>query len=186
MTRAALQCCVLALLVCGPAGAMELVANGDIEQPLSEGWEQTVAGAGSITRATTYDGDEDFEVMARKTTGPGYVELKQVVPLPTLDVDFAASLAMSAMATDEAWAASTLRLSFLDFHGFSLCHTNICARALRCPWNDTATEHYTEVPDADWHEYLFNLEDALVDLPGIDPEAIAAVEVSLFCLAADC
>ena len=186
MTRAVLQCCGLALLVCAPVGAMELVANGDIEQPLTEGWEQTVSGAGSITRATDYDGDEDFEVMARKTTGPGYVELEQVVPLPTLDVDFAASLALSAMATEEAWAASTLRLSFVDFHGFSLGHTNICARASRCPWNDTATEHYTEVPDADWHDYSVNLEEELANLPGIDPGAIAAVEVILFCITADC
>ena len=186
MTCAVSRCCFLALLLCGPAYAGELVINGDIEQPLTEGWSQFIDGAGLISRATTYDEDPDYEVMVRKTTGSGVVQIMQTISIPTTELQFSASVKMLATATSDAWAGSALRLTYIDYHGFTLGHTSICARGGRCPWNDNDTEHYMEVPDATWRDYTFNLNDELLNLPGIDPQQIKDIELALYTVACDC
>ena len=48
-----------------PAGAssLHLTENGDIEQPLTTGWDQSIAGTYLyIVRGTAFDADPDYEV----------------------------------------------------------------------------------------------------------------------------
>lgn len=191
MIRTPVRCCVLttaflALAWALPAGAGELVINGDIEQTLDQGWTQEVDGAGGIDRSVSYDPDPDYEVMVRKTTGSGSVQLHQRVPCPTTDLAFSASVKIMASATSEAWSGAALRLVYIDYHGFTLGSTNICARTGRCPWNDSATDHYMEVPAYAWTDYAFNLNDELANLPGVDPAQIKEIVVSLYTVASDC
>lgn len=191
MTRSLVRCCLLAiaslvLAAAPPAHAGELLANGDFELTLDQGWTQEIDGSGYINRSTGLDPDPDYEVLVRKSTGTGFVQLYQRVPCPTTDLEFSASVKIMANATSEAWAGATLRLSYVDYQGFTLGSSNMCARTGRCPWNDSATEHYMEVPAYAWTDYAFNLNDELQNVPGVNPADIKEIVISLYTVASDC
>jgi hypothetical protein len=175
--------CCLAL----PAQALELVTNGDFEQPLTTGWQQEATGAAwFIDRATTYDPDPDYEAFVRHETGTGVARLYQEIVIPSTNVQFAVRAKMQATATSTAWSGAAVALSYFDQYGFLLGETYIGVKSPYCPWADGPTFHLISGATGTWMDYAFNVADELTNLPGIDPAAVHKITVGLYVRVADC
>jgi len=177
----------LACLLAQPAGAVELITNGDFEWPLDTGWISGMSGSGaSITRGTSHDEDPDYEVYLRKPTGSGHVRVSQTVSVPGTDATFSARLKMNASATMTAWAASALILTYQDAGGQALGETRYVVRSQHCPWQSSPTLHIVLPDPGVWTDIAFTLDEELPNLPGIDPMLVQQVEVALYGLVEDC
>jgi len=159
-----------------------LITNGDFEQDLSIGWAQTLNGSNtSILRATNYDPDPDYEAYAYKGTGDGYAKLYQTAHIPTADLDFSASLKLYASSNSTTcWAAGAFVIAYLDDTGDLLGETMICYTSSACTWTNSPTRHLIVAADSNWHNYAFNINAELENLSGINPVAVARIEVSLY------
>jgi hypothetical protein len=170
------------LLLVAFGSASVLITNGDFEQDLSVGWSQIVSGSNtSIERSTTFDPDPDYEAYAYKGTGDGYAKLTQMTYIPTTDLQFSASLKLYASSNSTTcWAAGALIIAYLDDTGDLLGETKIYAASYACPWINGPTTSLIQVADSNWHDYSFNINSELSNLPGINPTDIACIEVSLY------
>ncbi len=171
-----------ALLLSGSiAQGAELLINGDFEEALDVGWETLLVGDGaSVDRGQDYDLDLDYEAHTRKLTGIGQATLTQTRMIPSPNVDFTARICPHAVASGTAWAAAGVGLSYLDENNHVLGQTRICARTAYCTWTNGPTSHLIVAPDNSWSTHAFSLEDELVNLPGIEPNAIVRVRVEVF------
>ncbi len=168
-------------LIAALASASVLIDNGDFEQELSVGWDQAVSGTNtSILRGTTYDPDPDYEAYVYKGTGDGYSKLFQSAYIPTTDLDFSVSLKLDASSNSTTcWAGAAFVITYIDATGNTLGETMICKASAATTWANSATRHLIVVADANWHDYAFNINTELSELPGITPADIARIEVSL-------
>ncbi|UCG29218.1 MAG: hypothetical protein JSV53_06750 [candidate division WOR-3 bacterium] len=177
-------CLVLAVIV-GLCGATNYITNGDFEQPLSPGWFQSSYGTDvTITRGTAYHPDPDNEVYLYKygtgTTGMGHAILYQTTDIPTTNINVSFDAAMYAWDNYPGiWAASAVIVGYLDSDGALLGETRVTNMTDECPWVNGATMHLLPVTDDDWHSYSFNIDDELMYLPGVDPEQVSKVKVTL-------
>lgn len=175
-------CCLIL-----PAQALELVVNGDFEQPLTTGWQQeTVGSAWYIDRGVNYDPDPDYEVFVRHSTGAGLARLFQDVVIPSTSVQFSIHAKMQASATSTAWAGAAVTLAYLDQYGFLLGETYICTESQHCPWADSPTLHLIAAPFNVWMDHAFDVAAELANLPGVDPAAVHAIRLGFLVRAADC
>lgn len=160
----------------------DLVTNGDFEQPLAVGWQQNTSGTNCvIDRQTSYDPDPDYEVQVYKGTGTGYARLYQAVTVATTDLDFSADLKLIATTTSSTcWAGAALVIGYLNAAGSLLGETMICRRTPACPWTNSPTRHLIDATDTLWHNYAFNINAELANLPGVDPAGIAEIEIALY------
>jgi len=172
---------LVALFCAAPAHALDLVRNGDFESELEANWRIETAGLSTFTiRATPFEPDGDYEVLAQKGTGNGHAKIYQVVPIPTTELDFSIRVKLQASATATGpWSASGVFLYYEDFFGNILGTTAIVDRTLHCPWTESAVLRLIDVPDAEWHEYGFDLAAELENFPGLDPEQVKQVRISL-------
>jgi hypothetical protein len=177
-----------ALLACPDAPrAVELLANGDFEQPLTTGWLSEIDGTGvTIDRQTFLDDDLDYEARIAKTTGLGYGRLGQIVDLPGTDALFRVRLKCSAEANLTAWVVAGVMLTYRDASGGTLGETFVGCTSHECPWVDTPTFHQILTAPGTWESYAFTLQQELTALPGVDPWAIASIRVALYSYAYDC
>ena len=173
---------VIILLSIALANAGVLLTNGDIELDLDTGWSQSSSGVNvTIDRATTYDPDPDYEAQVYKGTGSGYARLFQAVDIPTTDLEF--SVYAKVYAYDNhttAWCGAGVIISYLNENGSLLGDTRICMRSTQCPWSNSATRHIIEATDSMWHNYAFNIDAELTNLPGVNPANVKKIEVALF------
>ncbi len=164
--------------------ATNLVANGDFEQPLTTGWLQSSSGSSiTINRATTYDPDPDYEAYAYKGAGSGFAKLYQVIDVATTDLGFSINAKVYAYdnnADTSCWAAAAVIISYLDATGSILGDTRICMRTTPCPWVSTSTTHLITASDSLWHNYAFNIDDELANLPGVSPSDVKKIEIALY------
>lgn len=161
--------------------SVEIITNGDFEEPLSTGWQEATSGSNiTINRATYYDPDPDYEAYVGKSTGSGYARLYQIVDIPATDLNFFVNAKLYAHATSSAWAGGTVVISYLDEHSSLLGETYICYISTYCPWTNSPTSHIIEVSDSLWHDYGFNIENELTNLSGVNPSDIKKIRVSLF------
>ncbi len=171
-------------LIIGISNAGVLLTNGDFEQELTVGWFQVSAGGDVlINRATYYDSDPDYEAYVHKGTGSGYARLSQVVDIPTTDLEFSINAKLYAHDNNEdtlCWAGAAVIIAYLDESNSFLGCTQICTYTEPCPWENTTTVHLIDVSDTLWHNYAFNINDELSELPGINPLDIAKVAIALF------
>jgi hypothetical protein len=167
--------------------ASQFLTNGNFEQPLTTGWLQTDYGANCvINRATNYDTDPDYEVCVYKGDGTGYVKLYQAVRVPTTDLEFSTNAKLQVWGTSfDCWAGAAVCISYLDESGTLLGNTMICARTQACPWENGATCHIIEVADTLWHTYTLNVDDELVNLPGVHQDEITTIQVELLAQTVD-
>ncbi len=173
---------MLSLCCAGFVFAGQFVNNGDFEQPLTTGWTQATSGSGFvINRATNYDPDPDYEAQVFKSTGTGYAKLYQSAAIPTTDLEFSANLKLIAATTSSTcWAGTALIIGYLNPSGSLLGETMICRRTAACPWQNTSTRHLIDAVDTLWHNYAFNINSELANLPGVNPASIAKIEIALY------
>lgn len=176
---------VLAVAIAPGAAADELLVNGDFEEELTVGWQQTLDG-GTITRATNFDPDDDYEVRVYKGTGSGGAQLLQEVAIPGTDATFQVALRPLASATSTAWAASGIRVDYLGQSGNLLGETLLGVITPYCPWENTPTFHLIEVDPGLWQERSFRIDEELANLPGIDPAAVRSLRVTALVHVYDC
>jgi hypothetical protein len=171
---------VTMLIFAGVVFAANMLTNGDFEQELSVGWTQTIVGIGTITRATTYDPDPDYEAYVYKADGNGYVTLAQVTDIATTDLVFSANAKLYTFSTSsQCWAGAAVCVSYLNAADDVLGWTRICVTSIACPWYNNDTCHVIEVADTSWHSHTLNIEDEFQSLPGITPSEVAKIEVAL-------
>jgi hypothetical protein len=162
--------------------ASMLITNGDFEQALSTGWQQQVThAAATISRATNYDPDPDYEARVYQGSGSGYARLYQVVDIPLTNLEFSVNAKCYAYDNhSSAWTAAAVIISYYNESGTLLGDTRICATSTQCPWSNSSTRHIILVPDSSWHNYAFNIDHDLTYLPGVVPANVKKIGVSLF------
>ncbi|MCK4574804.1 hypothetical protein KAU34_00180 [candidate division WOR-3 bacterium] len=170
------------LLISSQVTAVEILTNGDFEQPLTNGWDESVSASNyTINRATNYDPDPDYEARVYQGTGSGYARLYQIVDIPATNLDFSANAKLYAWDNSgSAWAGAGLVLSYFDYSVMLLGETYICARSTQCPWSNSSTTHIIEAADSAWHDYSFNIENELTNLSGVNPSDVKKIRVSLY------
>lgn len=161
--------------------ASQFLTNGDFEEPLINGWQESKYGTNSlIDRDTGYDGDPDYEVFVYKGTGDGYVQLYQIVDVPTTDLAFSVNAKLYAHSTSAScWAGAAVVISYLNESDSLLGETMICYRSYACPWTSTNTRHIIAVTDSLWNNYTLNIDDELLNLSGVNAADIARIQISL-------
>ncbi|MCK4303375.1 MAG: hypothetical protein KAY24_03985 [Candidatus Eisenbacteria sp.] len=178
---------LLLFLLIPQVHAVDLLTNGDFEEPLSVGWEEMTLGSNTvINRATHYNPDPDYEAYAYKGTGDGYARLSQTVDIAGTDVAFAASAKISASATSTAWAVASLVISYRDEGGEMLGETSICVRTQHCMWTNTPTFHMIDAVPGEWTDYAVNVDEELANLPGVNPTHVKQIQVSLYAFVDHC
>jgi hypothetical protein len=163
--------------------ADNLLANGDFEQDLSIGWQQTTLGIPFIIdRATHYDGDPNYEALVLKSSSNGFASLHQIVTLPTTDIDFICSAKLYAYDnTAGDWAGAAIILSYMNASNTILGETRICRISdADCPWVDSPTLHLIIATDGNWNNYSFTIADELTNLSGVNPLEVSKLQIALF------
>lgn len=178
------KCLVITLVFAGFIFADNMLVNGDFELDLTTGWVESSAGAyDTITRGTMYEPDPDYEAYVFKGYGSGFARLAQVINAPSTDLDFSIKAKIYAYdnnADTLCWAASAVIISYLNDLGMLLGDTRICMLTSPCTWQNTPTCHLIPVADSFWHNYSFNIDDELTNLPGVNPLDIGKIEIALY------
>ena len=170
------------LLFIALGSASVLIVNGDFEAPLSEGWSQIMSGAGvmQITRGTGYDPDPDYEVYLHKGDGTGYTEISQLAYIPHTDLEFSVNAKLYAYGTSsQCWSGAAVGLFYLNASDSILGWSKICARTVACPWVGSSSSHVIAATDTQWHNYAFNLNDELDNVPAVNRLDVSKIRVSI-------
>jgi len=181
--------CMILLAIVGVVSAQELITNGAFEQEWSIGWSgdssywYPILGD-TIDRAADFHPDPDYEVRVKKYDHD-YAKVYQTVTVPLIDYltfhVYAKFYAIEFNPLAPQWAAASIVLSYLNNNDSLLGETRICYKTPHCPWTNSPTFHMIEVTDTiNWSDYSFNIDDELVNLPGINPSDIAKITVALF------
>lgn len=165
--------------------AQGLLTNGDFEQDLTIGWLQAQSGSYIyIDRATTYDGDPDYEAKVHKDyAGTGYATLYQAVDVPSTDLTFSCNAKIWAYDNDAdtlTWAGAAVKIMYLNSSGGLLGETRICDFTAPGTWQSSSTRHLIMVSDSLWHNYVLNINDEITNnLPGVNPAQVARIQIAL-------
>jgi len=176
----------LIIVLFGSGYAGVLITNGDFEEPLTTGWHQAAGGSYCyVDRATNYDPDADYEASARvdSLSGGGVAVLYQEVAIPTTDLEFSVNAKLFAWdnnADTLCCAGAAVIITYIDGSGTSLGETKICRFTDPFNWSNSSTCHLIISPDTNWHNYSFNINDELTNLPGVNPADIKKIKVSLY------
>jgi hypothetical protein len=174
---------IVILMLVSIVFADNLLANGDFEQDLAVGWQQTTLGIPFIIdRATHYDGDPDYEALVLKSSSNGFASLHQIVALPTTDIYFSCTAKLYAYDnTAGDWAGAAVILSYMNASNTILGETRICRFSdADCPWADSPTLHLMIAADGNWNNYSFNIADELTNLSGVNPLEVSKLQIALF------
>ena len=177
---------VIALLLGATALGRELVRNGNFELPPDSSWQTYVWGDFSDTGNChlwyrhDLQPDRDFEVMIHKMLHQG-MKLSQKVEIPGLDLGFSASCRLWAKTERESlFAAGCIALEYLNESDSVLGETRIYAATSGCDWESSPVLHLIRVSDSmNWYDYRFNIGSELDNLPGVNRDSVAAVNVYL-------
>ncbi len=175
---------VCSLLALGLTPAQNLLTNGDFEQELTVGWNQEQGGSGTVTfgRDVTYHPDPDYEAQGYLYAGPGWLALRQVVPVTTLSMDlsFWAAFELGG-GSSTCWPVASIMVSFLDSSGAVLGETYFYYHNQYCTWAPSDTFHLIEVTNPGWQQYEMNLADELAqNLRGVSRARVRKVGVALY------
>jgi hypothetical protein len=171
-------------LVTGLGMASTLLTNGDFEKDLTDGWQIfQYSTFDTINRGTGYDPDPDYELYVLRNYGNGYCKVWQTVDIPTTDLAFSVQTKLWAYDNDAdtlCWAASAIRIYYLDQSGAVIGETRIVYFTDPCPWISTSVLHVIDASDSLWHTYAFNVNAELANLPGVNPSAIKKIQVAAY------
>jgi hypothetical protein len=179
----------LFLFVAAPllASPLQCIVNGDFEEELEIGWQQHINCTSVVVMRTLYqDDDPDYELWTLVDNGVGEVSIWQRFPIPNLDLEFTAEIKVLASGSGQAWAVSGIGINYMDWNMDLLGRTLIGMLSYDCPWTESETFHIIEIFDSQWYSFEFNLNDELANLPGVDPQQIAYLEVEVLAVADNC
>jgi len=170
---------IIALLLILSFGSdAQFISNGDFEEQLSSGWTESTQGTNvTITRATNFDPDPDYEVKI-EASGSAYGQLYQVVDIVTTDLEFEVDAKLYSWTTG-SWAGAAVCIYYLDGNDATLGVTRIYSKTPDCPWANSTVEHLIEAVDTLWHNYSFNINTELTNLTGINPLDIKKLKITL-------
>ncbi len=182
MMRIVLGAGLLALL--GSFGAANLLVNGDFEQPLSVGWQDTVFSLG---------GDHRFERSDTFGSGTGYAakvykllalfaSLRQVVavPGPDLTLTFDARLRFTE-GSSTCWPVAAVFARYRNSQGRELGATCWYNHSIYANWRSSDTFHLIEVTSDGWNRYELDVAAELAtNLPRVVPADVAQVVIDLY------
>ncbi|UCG43870.1 MAG: hypothetical protein JSU73_04425 [candidate division WOR-3 bacterium] len=174
---------LILLFVVSTIHGSELLTNGDFEQALTTGWTFTDSGYGTklADRAVDYHPDLDYEAHTYKYDNPGWARLGQTVDAPStsLELSFWAKFEHSG-GTSTCWPASCFSVCYRDGSGSLLGETRY-VYSTYANWTSSSTLHLVTVSAPGWTGYTLDIEQELdQNLPGVDPDRVAKVEVALF------
>jgi len=166
---------------------LQCVVNGDFEEELTIGWQQQIDCSSVVVMRTLYqDDDPDYELWTLVDNGIGEVSVWQRFPIPNLDLEITAAIKVLASGDGGAWTVSGFGINYLDWNMDLLGKTFIGMMSNDCPWTESSTFHIIEITDFLWHQFSFNLNDELVNLPDVAPQQIAYLEVEVLAVADNC
>ncbi len=173
---------VLGLFLLAYAEPIELINNGDFENPLTTGWQQdinNVRGSSEIIRDVGYDADQDYEARVYKDQSNS-AALFQTISMPSLDLEFKADYCFSAVASDaQVQGVAAISVEYLDSQGKTLGKSIFYASAPADMLSSDAVTAAYPVEMGAWANRSFNIQNALADLPGLNADLIAQIKVSL-------
>lgn len=171
---------VLACLALSVGLAQELLVNGGFEQDLSTGWTQASnGGTPFFDRSADYEPDPDYEAQAYLYSGSGWLRLSQMVAAPhtVLDLSFRASFQLGG-GSSSCWPVGAFSVGYYDAGNTLLGETRFYYHNSYCDWVAGPTLSLHNVDNPGWMLYTLNLADELSEhLPGVDPDAVARVQV---------
>jgi hypothetical protein len=174
---------LFSVLLTGIIPGVELLENGDFESDLSLGWIQNLGGSNyEIDRDTLYHLDPDHEAYVEKFLQV-YCALEQTVPVVGLDLLFTAEARFDNFCQEnpyEFFAASAVRLEYLDDTRSVLGETRIYNGTVYCDWASSSELHLIEVTDDRWHEFSLLIQDEMEHLPSVDPAEVHSIRVGLY------
>jgi hypothetical protein len=181
--------CILAMLLCGMASARELLVNGDFEDPARTTWRWDTFGNASDTgdchlwQSYYYEPDLDREVCVHKTLHQ-WAMLSQTVDVPNTNLNFSASAKLFAKTERPDtgyYACANVIVSYLDANDSVLGETRIYVHTGGCDWKSTSVLHLINAPDStQWHNYAFNVDNELNNLPGVNRADVTKIRVGLW------
>jgi len=177
---------LLMLLLAGVGAGRELLYNGDFELVPDSGWQVERWGefpdTGNCRLRWRHDlaPDRDFEVLVHKMLHEG-MRLSQRVDVATLDLEFQAHCRLTAKTERETlFAAAGVCVEYLNRDDSVLGESRIYAATSGCDWQSGPRLHLIRAPDSlNWHRYRFGVRDELANLPGVAPDSVRAIRVSL-------
>jgi hypothetical protein len=174
---------LIPFLALGLAFSQELLINGDFEQELAVGWTRTDSGYGThqVLRGTEYQPDPDFEAWVYQYDNPGWTRLSQLVPVPgvALQLSFWAKFSESG-GSSTCWPAACFQVCYYDNDTNLLGETRYYLSTY-ATWIPSPVLSLYRISSRDWNRYELNIADELTNnLPGVDPTAVAFVEVALW------
>lgn len=164
------------------AVGQNLLVNGNFEQELTVGWTYADSGYGThfADRQTYHHPDPDFEAQTYQYDNPGWARLAQSVDVPgvLVQLSFQASFAESG-GTSTCWPAACFQVCYRDAGGNLLGETRYYYSTY-ANWTPSPTLSLYRITDPAWSQYTLNIADEVsTNLPGVDPGAVARVEVAL-------
>ncbi len=176
-------CLVVLVFVVGSGLSQNLLVNGDFEQELTVGWTYTDSGSGThqARRDTTYHPDPDYEAWVYQYDNPGWTRLSQKVEVlnPALTLSFWAKFSESG-GSSTCWPAACFQVCYYDANNNLLGETRYYY-ATYANWNPSPTLSLYRITNPDWTSYELDIQEEINNnLPGVNPDSVAKVEVALW------
>lgn len=174
-----------AALAIAVAAGQNLLVNGDFEQVLTNGWTQTYGGSGTriFDRDTSYHPDPDYEGYVQQYSGSGWARLAQSVTTgnDALLLSFSAWFSIGA-GSSTCWPVAAVCVEYLNSSSAVLGETRFYSHNAYCNWTGSSTLHLIEVTSTSWEDYELDVHQELIDnLPGVNPDSVRGVQISLYC-----
>jgi len=174
------------LVMAGSASGRELLANGDFELSPDNGWRYDTwgnfldTGNCHLRWRHDWDPDRDFEVMLHKMLHQG-MRLSQKVGVEGLDLGFSVWCRLTSKTERESlFAAACVGIEYLDAADSVLGETRIYSATSGCTWENGPAFHLIRAPDSlHWYNYRLNIASELGNLPGVNPDSVGTIRVSL-------
>ncbi len=177
------KCLIFIPLAVSLVFGQELLINGNFEQELPVGWTYTDSGYGThrALRGTEYQPDPDYEAWVYQYDNPGWTKLSQIVDVPgiALNLSFWAKFNESG-GSSTCWPAPSVRVRYYDINNAPLGETRYYYSTY-ADWVSSPTLSLRRVTNPNWTRYELNIADEIAaNLPGVNPDEVAKVEVALW------
>ena len=167
-----------------PAAAQELLVNGDFEQDLSVGWQDTVnslTGSWLFERSDTLGQSSGFAGRIEKSLA-AFAALTQQVMVPNQHVllSFDARFRIGG-GSNTCWPVASVIVRYLDATGTELGNTKFILHNEFCTWANSDTAHLIEIenPDAWANHQLDIAQEIYGNLPGVNAWNVAQVRLEI-------
>ena len=172
---------VLVAVIVAAGFGQGMLVNGDFEQPIDVGWQLDTAGYVFVNRDVAYHPDGDYELLdSLLYQGRGRVYQIVDVPGPRLLLSFWAKFEIGG-GSSTCWPVAGVTVGYYNDLDILLGETRIYHHNEYCTWLPAGNLSLIEVVNPDWSQYSLDIADELAqNLPGVDPQQIRKVGISVF------